>query len=54
MSCKEQSSTLTAANERQQQGLSWELGLMDQLNGCLQPSCVDSGPLTNLLIFKKL
>lgn len=53
MSCKEQRSRLTLVNERQQQHLSWELGLMDQLNGCLQPPRVDSGPLTILLIFKK-
>lgn len=53
MSCKEQSICLSA-NERQQQCLSGEPGLMDQLNDCLQPSCVDSGPLTILLIFKKL
>lgn len=54
MSCKEQRSRLTVVNERQQQSLSWELGLLDQLNGCLQPPCVDSGPLTIVLIFKKL
>lgn len=37
MSCKKQRSRLTIVNERQQQHLSWELGLMDHLNGCLQP-----------------
>lgn len=54
MSCKEERSRLTIVNERQQQHLSWEPGLLDVLNGCRQPPCVDSGPLTILLIFKKL
>lgn len=54
MSCKEERSRLTIVNERQQQRLFWEPGLVDLLNGCLQPPCVDSGPLTILLIFKKL